>query len=91
MKRLLFILSFVLMAVSASAQQRCKITATVVDAKSGAGVPGAVVEMFSTAKPDSKKYYTTGYGGKVEIASHILSDATTSVKRTVRSPMPRSG
>ena len=69
MKRLLFILSFVLMAVSASAQQRCKITATVVDAKSGAGVPGAVVEMFSTAKPDSKKYYTTGYGGKVEIAN----------------------
>ena len=53
----------------AAAQQRSKVTATVVDAKSGAGVPGAVVEIAPTAKPDSKKYYTTGYGGRVEISN----------------------
>ena len=69
MKRLLIILALTLCVLPASAQQRSKITATVVDIKSGAGVPGAVVELASTANPDSKKYYTTGYGGKVEIAN----------------------
>ncbi len=69
MKRLLIILSLVLMALPVSAQQRSKITATIVDVKSGAGVPGAVVELAPTSNPDSKKYYTTGYGGKVEIAN----------------------
>ena len=69
MKRLLIILAIALFALPVSAQQRSKITATVVDVKSGNGVPGAVVELAPTAKPDNKKYYTTGYGGKVEIAN----------------------
>ena len=69
MKRLLIILAMALLVLPVSAQQRSKITATVVDVKSGAGVPGAVIELASTANPDNKKYYTTGYGGKVEIAN----------------------
>ena len=57
-----------------AAQQRGKVTATLVDAKSGAGVPGAVVEVAPAAKPDNKKYYTTGYGGKVEISNLAYGD-----------------
>jgi hypothetical protein len=67
MKRLLIVLALALCILPVSAQQRSKITATVVDVKTGAGVPGAVVELAPTANPDSKKYYTTGYAGKVEL------------------------
>ena len=53
MKRLLIILAMALLVLPVSAQQRSKITATVVDVKSGAGVPGAVIELASTANPDN--------------------------------------
>ncbi len=79
MKRLLILLMLAMCVAPAMAQQRGKISATVVDAKSGAGVPGAVVEIAPTSKPDSKKYYTTGYGGKVEIPSVSYGNYTLTV------------
>ena len=63
-----------MLVLPVAAQNRGKVTATLVDAKSGAGVPGAVVELAPAAKPDSKKYYTTGYGGKFEIANLAYGD-----------------
>ena len=59
---------------SVLAQQKGKVTVTVVDVETKEGVQGAVVEVAPASNPDNKKYYTTGYGGKVEITSLDYGD-----------------
>ena len=59
----IFTLAF---AVSAFAQTG-KVTFSLIDSETKQGVMGAVVEVYPTAKPDSKKYYTSGANGYVSI------------------------
>ncbi len=66
--RCLILLAAVVTAVPAFAQQSGKVTFSLLDAKTRSGVMGAVVEVYPTAKPDKKRYYTSGAGGAVEIS-----------------------
>ena len=67
MKR--FILSLVAAAFTISAfAQVGKVSFSLIDAQSKQGVMGAVVEVYPTAKPDNKKYYTSGANGYVSIS-----------------------
>jgi len=67
MKR--FILSLVAAAFTISAfAQVGKVSFSLIDAQSKQGVMGAVVEIYPTAKPDNKKYYTSGANGYVSIS-----------------------
>ncbi|MFR1204519.1 MAG: outer membrane beta-barrel protein, partial [Alistipes communis] len=60
---LLFVTLFTAMEIYA---QSGSVTATVIDASTREGVPGAVVE-FAPADPAAqKRYFTTGYKGRVE-------------------------
>ena len=66
MKR--FILSIFTLAFAVSAfAQTGKVTFSLIDSETKQGVMGAVVEVYPTAKPDSKKYYTSGANGYVSI------------------------
>ena len=67
MKRIFVLLLTALMSMPVFAQQRGKVVFALTDAESGEGVMGAVVELYPTAKPDSKRYYTSGLNGAVEI------------------------
>lgn len=67
MKRVFFIFMLLFACGVAVAQQKGKVFATVIDSETKEGVMGAVVEVGSVANPDDKRYYTTGYGGKLEI------------------------
>lgn len=49
------------------AQQRGKVTFSLIDAQTKAGIMGAVVEVSQNANPDNRRHYTSGYGGAVEI------------------------
>ena len=49
--------------------QTGKITVNIIDSETKEAVQGAVVEISPVANPDNKKYYTSGYAGKVEITS----------------------
>ena len=69
MKKLVLVLLSLACFFGATAQQRGKITVTVKDAVTKDGVIGAVVEVYPAATPDKKRYYTTGFGGKVEFPS----------------------
>ncbi len=62
------LLCVVVAAVPAFAQSSGKVTFSLLDSKSRTGIQGAVVEVYPTAKPDNKRYYTSGYGGAVEIS-----------------------
>ena len=53
-------------AVSAFAQTG-KVSFSLIDSQTKEGVMGAVVEVYPTAKPDNKKYYTSGANGYVSI------------------------
>ena len=66
MKRILFTLLMVVVAGVAVAQTG-KVSFSLIDSQTKQGVMGAVVEVYPTAKPDSKKYYTSGANGYVEI------------------------
>ncbi len=50
------------------AQQRGKVTFSLIDAQTKAGIMGAVVEVSQNANPDNRRHYTSGYGGAVEIS-----------------------
>lgn len=54
--------------------QSGRVTMTVIDAESKNPVVGAVVEIYSVAKPDDKKYFTTGEGGKITIPARAYGD-----------------
>ena len=66
MKKIILLLLAMVFAISAFAQSG-KVSFSLIDAQSKQGLPGAVVEVYPTAKPDSKKYYTTGANGYVSI------------------------
>ena len=66
MKR--FILSFLMMAFATTAfAQSGKVSFSLIDSQTKQGVLGAVVEVYPTAKPNNKKYYTTGANGNVTL------------------------
>ncbi len=67
MKRIFILLLAAMFALPSYAQQKGKVVFSLTDAGSGAGVMGAVVELYPTAKPDNKRYYTSGLNGAVEI------------------------
>ena len=66
MKRILVFIVALAFAFSAFAQSG-KVTFSVIDKGQQLGLPGAVVEVYPTAKPDNKKYYTSGANGYVSI------------------------
>ena len=66
MKKFILSLIAIVFAVSAFAQSG-KVSFSLIDSQSKQGVMGAVVEVYPTAKPDNKKYYTSGANGYVSI------------------------
>ena len=77
MKRFLITTLSLLFAVSAMAQSG-KVTLSLIDAASKQGVMGAVVEVYPTATPDKKKYYTSGAEGRVSISGLAYGSYTLS-------------
>ena len=69
---LLFTLTFVLSAFA----QTGKVSFSLIDSQTKQGVMGAVVEVYPTAKPDNKKYYTSGANGYVSIQGLSYGDYT---------------
>ena len=68
MKKFIGTVLFICLTVTAFAQQRGKLTMSVIDAQTREGIAGAVVEVSPAGVPDGeKKYYTSGFGGKTEI------------------------
>ena len=66
MKRIFVLLVAMAFAISAFAQTG-KVSFSLTDSQTKLGIPGAVVELYPTAKPDKKTYYTTGANGYVSI------------------------
>ena len=54
-------------AVTAFAQTG-KVSFSLIDSQTKQGLPGAVIEVYPTSKPDSKLYYTSGANGYVSIS-----------------------
>ena len=67
MKRFIFTILTLAFAVSAFAQSG-KVSFSLIDSATKQGVMGAVVEVYPTAKPNDKKYYTSGANGHVSIS-----------------------
>ena len=68
MKKFIGTVLFICLTVTAFAQQRGKLTMSVIDVQTREGIAGAVVEVSPAGVPDGeKKYYTSGFGGKTEI------------------------
>ena len=67
MKRIFILLLAAMFVLPSYAQQKGKVVFALTDAGNGTGVMGAVVELYPTAKPDNKRYYTSGLNGAVEI------------------------
>ena len=66
MKRFILSILTIVLAMSASAQTG-KVSFSLIDSQTKQGVMDAVVEVYPTAKPDNKKYYTSGANGYVSI------------------------
>ena len=66
MKRFIVFIFTLVFAVSTFAQTG-KVSFSLIDSQTKQGVMGAVVEVYPTAKPDNKKYYTSGANGYVSI------------------------
>ena len=67
MKRFIVLIFTIALAVSAFAQTG-KVSFSLIDSQTKQGVMGAVVEVYPTAKPNDKKYYTSGANGYVSIS-----------------------
>ena len=67
MKRFILAIFTLAFAVSAFAQTTGKLSFSLIDSETKQGVMGAVIEVFPTAKPNDKKYYTSGANGYVSI------------------------
>ena len=67
MKRFILTIFTLAFAVSAFAQSG-KVSFSLIDSATKQGVMGAVVEVYPTAKPNDKKYYTSGANGHVSIS-----------------------
>lgn len=68
MKRIFLFLLLMAVAIPSYAQQKGMVSFSLADGKTKEGIMGAVVEVYPTASPDNKKYYTSGAGGVVEIS-----------------------
>ena len=66
MKRFIVFIFTIAFAVTAFAQSG-KVTLSLIDSQTKKGLPGAVVEVYPTAKPDKKSYHTSGANGYVSI------------------------
>ena len=66
MKRFILFIFTMVFAISAFAQTG-KVSFSLIDSQTKQGVMGAVVEVYPTAKPENKKYYTSGANGYVSI------------------------
>ncbi|MBR6655662.1 MAG: outer membrane beta-barrel protein [Alistipes sp.] len=56
--------------------QTGKVSFSLIDAHTKKGVLGAVVEVYPTAKPNNKRYYTSGANGNVYIPGLAYGDYT---------------
>ena len=75
MKRFLALIFTISFAVTAFAQSS-KVTFSLIDSSTNQGLPGAVIEVYPTAKPSSKSHYTSGANGFVSIPSLSNGDYT---------------
>ncbi|MBE6178338.1 MAG: TonB-dependent receptor [Rikenellaceae bacterium] len=73
MKHILLTLLMALFSVSVYAQSGT-VKATVVDAESGADIPGAVVAITPVGKHDQTKHLTSGYGGAFAVSALRYGD-----------------
>lgn len=62
MKKILFTTLFLLLTAAVHAQKG-SVTATVIDAATQEGLPGAVVEVSPVKNPEQKRYFTSGADG----------------------------
>lgn len=70
MKKIFILLLIIASTVVPSyAQQKGKVTMTLLDAQTKQSIIGAVVEVYPTARPDNKKYYTSNVDGSVTFPS----------------------
>ncbi|MBQ3209555.1 MAG: outer membrane beta-barrel protein [Alistipes sp.] len=75
-KFLLFVLTLCATVSTAFAQQKGKVNLVLVDSVTKQAVIGAVVELYPTAKPDSKRYYTSNVDGSVPLPSLAYGEYT---------------
>ena len=68
-KFLLLIFTLLVTVSTAFAQQKGKVSLVLIDSASKQAVIGAVVELYPTAKPASKRYYTSNVDGSVSLPS----------------------
>ena len=76
MKRLFLFFTLLALSVSVHAQSKGKVTFTLVDEVSKQAVIGAVVEVYPTATPDNKRYYTSNVDGTVTFPALSYGDYT---------------
>lgn len=77
MKRVIALfLTMAFCGFTAFAQQKGKVTFTLVDSATKQGVIGAVIEVYPTAKPESKKYYTSNVDGTVNLPPMAYGEYT---------------
>ena len=79
MRKAVLTLFVALFATSVLAQQRGTLTAKIVDAATGEGIPGAVLTITPAATPDKPKQLTSAYEGAVSVASLAYGDYTLEV------------
>ncbi|MDE5851401.1 MAG: carboxypeptidase regulatory-like domain-containing protein, partial [Alistipes sp.] len=79
MKKSLLTVLCALLSVAAFAQQG-KVTSTIVDGDTGEGIAGAVVAVASTAAPEKKHYFTSGFKGVLTIPSLAYGEYVLSVE-----------
>ncbi|MBQ4503497.1 MAG: outer membrane beta-barrel protein [Alistipes sp.] len=70
MKRVILSILIAITTLStAMAQQKGKVSFVLLDSESKQAVIGAVIELYPTAKPDNKRYYTSNVDGSVNLPS----------------------
>ena len=70
MKRVILSILIAITTLStAMSQQKGKVSFVLLDSESKQAVIGAVVELYPTAKPDNKRYYTSNVDGSVNLPS----------------------
>lgn len=70
MKRVILSILIAITTLStAMAQQKGKVSFVLLDSESKQAVIGAVIELYPTAKPDNKRYYTSNVDGSVKLPS----------------------
>lgn len=75
MKKILLTTLLIFLAAAAFAQKG-SLTATILDADTGEGVPGAVLTITPNKTPDKKQYLTSAYKGAVSVPSLAYGEYT---------------